>query len=192
MVQELRHLDTHDLSLTESVNQMHRRSDLSEILKANPDMIYIGVGDLGCGVFANRSIKPGEIILVFSGPIIGFQEAVAKGDRECWPLQIGKYQYIDLQEPGCFANHSCDPNSGIWQDRFLVAIREIQKDTEIRYDYSTTVDEDHWSMDCRCNSPKCRHIIADFKYLDPMLRTHYLSLGIVQKFIAAQYHLKAI
>jgi len=187
MVQELRHLNTHDLSFTNSVNQLHGWSEPSEIPKANPDMIYLGVGDLGRGVFAKRPIKPGEIILVFSGPIIGFQEAVAKGDRECWPLQIGKNRYIDLQEPGCYANHSCDPNSGIWQDRFLVAIREIQKDTEIRYDYSTTVDEDHWSMDCRCKSSNCRGVISDFKYLDAALKEKYLSSGIVQNFIKAQY-----
>jgi hypothetical protein len=174
------------LSAATNVIQLNGNPDLSDLFKTNSKMIYLGHGDLGRGVFANRLIKKGEIILVFTGPIIGFEAAVAKGDRECWPLQVGKDQYIDLQEPGCFVNHSCDPNSGILQDRFLVAIREIQKDTEIRYDYSTTVDEDYWSMECRCKSPNCRRIISDFKYLDPTLKAQYLSFGIVQNFLKAQ------
>lgn len=179
-------LNLSDVSFNTEDNQF-LSINLSELQKVTSDLIYLGEGDLSHGVFAKRLIEPGEPILVFNGPIIGFQEAVDKGERECWPLQIEKDQYIDLQEPGCYVNHSCNPNSGIWRDRILIAIREIRKDTEICYDYSTTVDEDHWSMDCRCNSHNCRHIISDFKYLDPILRAHYLSLGIAQKFISAQY-----
>jgi SET domain-containing protein len=171
---------------SESVDHSHLLNAL-EVSRRFDDLIYLALGDLGWGVFAKRNIRRGEIILVFSGAVIGFAEAVAKGDRECWPLQIGHDRYIDLEEPGCYANHSCDPNSGILQDRFLVAISEIQKDTEIRYDYSTTVDEDYWSMECRCKSAKCRRIISDFKYLDPSLKAQYLSCGIVQRFIKAQY-----
>jgi len=157
-----------------------------EVSQYCDDRIYLAFGNLGRGVFAKRRIEEGEIILVFTGPVIGFTEAVAKGDKECWPLQIGHDRYIDLEEPGCYANHSCNPNAGIVQDRILVAIRGIAKDSEICYDYSTTVDEDHWSMECRCGNEECRHLISDFKYLDPGVRRSYLNLGIVQSFIASQ------
>lgn len=186
MTQSIKQLNLFGVSSDTEDNQL-LGANPSDLQKITSDLSYLGEGDLGRGFFAKRLIKPGELILAFSGPIIGFQEAVDKGERECWPLQIGKDQYLDLEEPGCYVNHSCNPNSGIRHNQFLIAIREIQKDAEIRYDYSTTVDEDHWKMDCRCNNPNCRHIISDFKYLNPMLRAHCLSLGIVQKFISDQY-----
>lgn len=161
--------------------------DESSIFNLDNNKIYLGEGDLGKGVFAKRLLRKGEIILKFKGPIIGFEDAVAKGEKECWPLQVEKTEYIDLEEPGCFANHSCNPNSGIVANRILVAIKNIEMGTEIRYDYSTTVDEDYWRMECRCKSNNCRNIISDFKYLDENLRAYYLSLGIVQSFISSQY-----
>lgn len=160
--------------------------DLSLVTLENA-RIRLGEGDLGKGVFARRALRKGEIVLAFSGPIIDFQKAASKGEKECWPLQIGKDKYIDLEEPGCFANHSCNPNSGIVRNRILVAITDIQAGTEIRYDYSTTVDEDYWRMECRCKSSECRRIISDFKYLSADVRSHYLDLGVVQDFISLQH-----
>jgi hypothetical protein len=166
----------------------HSRSlNALEVSRMFDDRIYLALGDLGRGVFAKRDICRGETILVFTGSLIGFSEAVAKGDRECWPLQIGHDRYIDLEEPGCYANHSCDPNAGVVEDRILVAICNINEGSEIRYDYSTTVDENYWNMECHCRSPKCRHLISDFKFLDPTIRKRYLELGIVQSFIASQH-----
>jgi uncharacterized protein len=156
------------------------------------DIVYVADGDLGKGLFANRLIRAGEIIFVFAGPVIGFPEAVAKGDRECYPLQISKDKYIDLAEPGCYANHSCDPNAGVrdganGQSVRLVAIKDIPPGTEIRYDYSTTMDEDYFTMACRCGSPKCRGRVTDFKLLDSEVQERYLALGVVMSFIARQY-----
>jgi len=163
------------------------RVSIAQLVATIDERAYFDLGDLGHGLFAKRLIKSGELILMFTGPIIGFTQAVAKGERECWPLQVGRDQYIDLEKPGCYANHSCDPNSGVVLDRFLLAIRDIPEGTEIRYDYSTTVDEDHWSMECRCKSRQCRGIIADFKCISPALRNMYISLGIVQSFIVSQF-----
>lgn len=149
--------------------------------------VYVGDGPLGKGLFAGRTFLKGELIGIFEGSVIDFAAAVAKGEKQCYPLQIAHNRYIDLSEPGCFANHSCEPNAGIMNDLELIAISEISKGTEIRYDYSTTMDEDFFTMPCRCGSLKCRGVVADFKRMSPESRTAYLKLGLVMDFIRCQY-----
>lgn len=147
---------------------------------------YISRGELGIGLFASRRIDPNEVILRFAGPQIGFQEAVAKGERQCYPLQIAAGSYIDLVSPGCFANHSCEPNAGI-SDLNLISLVNIDRGQEIRYDYSTTMDEDFWEMECLCQTPTCRGRVTDFKHLPSHTRERYLERNIVMPFIAGQY-----
>src|SRR5258708_490526 len=65
--------------------------------------VYVGFGRLGLSLFAARHVEAGEHILRFSGPIVTFEDAVAKGQRQCYPLQISSHRYIDLAEPGCYA-----------------------------------------------------------------------------------------
>ena len=148
------------------------------------DIIEIGECRFGRGVFAARDIAEGEEILKFSGPIISLEEAEAKGETAANPLQIGPDQFIDLEEPGVLANHSCEPNAGILDDSRLVAIREIVQGEEIFYDYSTTVSDDPWEMECLCDTPLCRGKIGDFKDLPTEVKQRYLRLNIVQRFIA--------
>ncbi|MBU6427320.1 SET domain-containing protein-lysine N-methyltransferase [Patescibacteria group bacterium] len=153
-------------------------------------LTYVSKGDLGKGLFARRKIRAGTMICRFSGPMISFAEAASKGEKECYPLQIDDNKYIDLDPPGCFANHSCEPNAGIRADLELVALTDIPAGTEIRYDYSTTMDEDYFTMPCRCGSESCRGKVEDFKLLPPSASKRYLTLGIVMSFIVRKYNVK--
>ena len=156
---------------------------------------YIMETSLGKGIFAVRSIKRNEEILRFKGPIVTGKQGMKLdferfGKRLGNSLQIKKDRYIYLEDPGRLVNHSCKPNSGIKEDKTLVAIRNIKKGEEIRYDYSTTIDEDDWSMKCKCGEKNCRKIIKDFRYLPKKIREKYLKLGIVQKFISKKFNKK--
>jgi hypothetical protein len=149
---------------------------------------YIADTDIGRGVFAKRPIKNGEAILKFSGPIITTADKITEEKTlHGYPLQIRNNKYIDIKSPGVLVNHSCNPNAGIKNDKILIAIKNICIDEEIRYDYSTTMDEDDWTMKCKCHQKNCRKIVKDFKYLPKTMREKYLKLGIVQKFIARKY-----
>ncbi|MEK6807756.1 MAG: SET domain-containing protein-lysine N-methyltransferase [Nanoarchaeota archaeon] len=75
------------------------------------------------------------------------------------------YIYIYLENPGRLVNHSCNPNAGIKDDKLLIAIKNIRKNEQILSDYSTTMDEDYFTMQCECDEPNCRKIVKDFKYL---------------------------
>ncbi len=140
-------------------------------------------GDLGWGIFARREFHRGDYIFTFTGPLIDFDGTVAKGERESDPLQIGENLYIDLEEPGRSINHSCAPNSGVIENRILIAIRSIQPGEEISLDYSTTMGDGHWTMICACGNASCRGVIRDFEYLDQELRQSYLELNVVQGYL---------
>jgi uncharacterized protein len=145
--------------------------------------VYVADGTLGKGLFAARKFSKGEKIGTFEGPVIDFATAVEKGEKQCYPLQIAHNKYVDLIEPGCYANHSCDPNAGIRDDIDLVAIADISPNAEIRYDYSTTMDEDFFTMPCRCGSSICRGIVTDFKFINLALQNKYIKHGQVMSFI---------
>jgi len=146
----------------------------------------VGESPLGFGIFAGKSFRKNEFLFRFSGPIITLAEAIAKGEAEGNVLQIGPRSYIDLDAPGVFGNHSCQPNSGLRDDVFCYALRDIAEGEEIFYDYSTTMSERRWTMQCQCETPSCRGVIGDFHDLPLRLQRHYLSMRIVQPFIVEE------
>ncbi len=148
---------------------------------------YIDECDLGLGIFANRQIVKDEIIFIFGGRIIDFQETKRRGRWECMPIQIEYNQYIDTLPPGVFINHSCDPNAGIRDDKNLVALRDIREGDEIRFDYSTTMEENSFTMECLCRTSNCRHMVNDFSTLPPPVQKGYLSKQVVMGFIARNF-----
>ncbi len=150
------------------------------------ETIYVDECDVGLGVFANRPIRTGEIILTFEGPIIDFAEAKGRGAWECMTLQVGPDKYLDPLPPGVLVNHSCDPNSGIRSDRHVVALRDIPRGEEVRYDYSTTMEEKSFTMPCRCGAAGCRRVVDDFSTLPRQVQQTYLAKGVVMSFIVKQ------
>jgi hypothetical protein len=145
--------------------------------------VVVGRSAIGRGVFAVQHFQPGQPILTFGGSVLTMPEMLAVGhDRAC-ALQVGPEEFLDLTPPGRYLNHSCDPNTGILNDRVLIALRSIVPGEEIRFDYSTAMRQDHWTMECRCGEYLCRRVVLDFHHLPPITQNRYLQLGIVQRFI---------
>jgi hypothetical protein len=149
--------------------------------------VYVDDCQFGKGVFAARDFAPREEILRFSGGLISLDAALAKGERESDPLQVGPTSYVDIGKPAVLVNHSCEPNAGLTSDLVLVALVRISAREQIFYDYSTTMDEDCWTLSCRCGTATCRGTVDDFKTLPDATRCRYLELGIVQPYIAQGY-----
>jgi hypothetical protein len=145
--------------------------------------LYINDSPFGFGAFATRGIKKGEYIYTFEGIPVSFEQSVAFGKDECYSLQIGKREYIHLDAPGKYINHSCDPNCGVTPELELIALKNIEPGEQLFFDYSTTMLERHWTMPCKCGSYNCRGIIKDFDFLPGALQQHYIKLGVVQTFI---------
>ena len=150
--------------------------------------LILGQSKLGKAVFANKDFKKGEEIIKFRGQPMKRRELpeliVPEDDRY---IQVGKDKYLgpsgDFDD---FFNHSCNPNSGIkiiGKRVILIAIKDIKKEKEVTWDYSTTMNEDEWEMDCMCKSKNCRKKIRDFKYLPKEIQQKYIELEIVPKYI---------
>lgn len=146
---------------------------------------------IGRGLFAGRIFMPGELILNLRGRRYGREDPIHLTASGANLLQTGWRTYILLEAPGVFANHSCCPNAGIRGNRKLVAIRLIMPGDEIRFDYSTTMAENFWTMPCLCGAPGCRKVVEDFSRLPTGIQDYYLDLGVVQGFIAHKYRCAA-
>lgn len=140
------------------------------------------VGD-GQGVFADRPYAAGEEILVFTGKEMTTAEAEAAGlRRHCLDLGAGRQLFVD--PPARFLNHACDPNAGLRGATGLAALRAIAAGEEIRFDYSTCMPDESWSLACRCGSPRCRGVVVSFPRLDEPTRRRLLALGVVPAWLA--------
>ncbi|MDD5304133.1 MAG: SET domain-containing protein [Elusimicrobia bacterium] len=138
----------------------------------------IGPSSDGRGVFAERPYAPGEVILVFTGEELSTPEVLSRGlRRHC--LDIGSGRQLHVDPPARFVNHSCDPNAGLRDAVTLTALRPIPAGAEIRFDYSTCVPDESWSLECRCRSPLCRGLVVGFPRLDAKTKRRLLGLKIV-------------
>jgi SET domain-containing protein len=140
-------------------------------------------GTHGLGVFAEEPIPAGARILTFTGPLLHYAETTPRTKA----LQIGPDLYIGASsDADDYVNHSCDPNAAVWitgNTAELYSLRAISPGEEVFFDYSTTLDENDFTMTCRCGSPSCRGIIGDGKDLPEPVWQRYLGLGILPEYV---------
>lgn len=151
---------------------------------ALPALEVRDAGEKGRGAFALEKIKPGQIVLIFTGDPIGFDEIV---DPER-TLQISEDQVISTTgKIDDFVNHCCEPNTGlqlVGKSPRLIALREIQIGEELSFDYSTSTNlGDNWTMKCFCDAPNCRKIIRDYDFLPENVKQKYLELKVVPHYV---------
>ena len=144
----------------------------------------------GLGLFTTKRFSPGERILRVEGRIVDagvlWRRQGSRFSANCF--RFGPETYLDPGKgPGCFVNHSCDPNAGIQKSRnqlFLVAAKRIGAGAEITFDYSTTLgDDDIWMMRCQCGHRRCRKNIRNFGSLPADVKRRYIDLGLVPGYI---------
>jgi uncharacterized protein len=144
----------------------------------------------GRGLFALRTLLPGETFLRIDGQIVHYEllwrREGSRFSANC--LRYGPDTYLDPgRGPASFLNHSCRPNAAIRKEDnrlYVFAVRKIGAGAEITFDYSTTIgDDDVWTMRCRCGYGNCRRTIRNFGSLPPAVRRRYLTRGMVPGFI---------
>lgn len=138
----------------------------------------------GRGLFAIEKIFRDEIIedseeALKDTQILTKAEIAEKEDSELWKslcYEIGGVNEVcpkDINNPpaGFLINHSCDPNVGIKNDN-MVAMRDIEVDEELAYDYAMT-DSGDWNNECLCGSEKCRVRRSGKDWMIPELQKKY-------------------
>ena len=138
--------------------------------------------DKGKGLFAIKEIKKGELIFIHKdGKIYDEKDFESSGLREDHFMQIGWNKFLYIHPPGCYGNHSCNPNMGR-KGKKTFALKNIKKGEELTLDYDTF--EYDWVMKCKCKSKNCRKTLRGYKHLPEKLKKKY-------KGYIAKYLLKA-
>ncbi len=146
----------------------------------------------GKGAYATAKLQKGELIIEFTGEKFTKNEinhliAEEKENLDD-PLQIDDDIFLDIDNSAYYFNHSCEPNAAIKGKTELIATKRIQKGEEITYDYSATVGTNitDWTMECKCDSPNCRHTIGNVTTIPKEQLEKYLSAGGVQDYVRKQ------
>jgi SET domain-containing protein len=150
------------------------------------DIIVRPAGRKGRGVFALRAFRRGEFIFRRRhGRVVSNADnrSVSREDQSHLCELDFKASAV-LLPPGCYLNHSCDPNamrSGVK----VFAWRNIRPGEEITIDYRLNAFGGERSK-CLCGSAICSgEIISDFFTLEPARQRNYLPYA--PAFIRREY-----
>jgi len=115
------------------------------------------------GCYTTAPIAAGTFIIEYVGPRLTIEEAdehyVDQPDTYLFGLPDGKH-VIDGYGEAAFINHSCDPNcetvetddGRVW----IMAIRNIDANEELTYDYCLYDGAEDDPSPCTCGSANCR------------------------------------
>jgi hypothetical protein len=150
------------------------------------DVVVKAAGVKGQGVFALRDFKKGAFIFrrrhgrVVRNAEIG--SLSAEDQRHLCELDWETSAV--LLPPGCYLNHSCDPNA-IRRGVNVYAWQDIRQGEEITIDYRLNAfGDDRWP--CACGSAHCLgYVVGSFFALDAAVQRAYLPYA--PPFIRAEY-----
>lgn len=131
----------------------------------------------GKGVFALQKISKDELIGVWSGIIVDYDQVQTfNGDQRSRTAQVEEGLYLhspNMDEPPDFINHSCDPNIGFSGQIVLVAMRDIAVGEEVCFDYAMCDGSQYDEFPCGCGSVKCRGKVTGNDWRLPELWKRY-------------------
>jgi hypothetical protein len=141
----------------------------------------------GLGVFALRAFHKGEFIFRrrHMTPISNQEVPSLSANDQMHLCEIDFDTSAVILPPGCYLNHSCDPN-GMRSGTKVFAWSDIQKDDEITIDYRLNAFDDASTSMCACKSPSCTgNVTWSFFALDEERQRTYLSFA--PSFIRREY-----
>src|SRR5262252_2789178 len=116
----------------------------------------------GAGVYTTAPLAQGTHVLEYTGPRITAEQSEGLyADSEVTYLfsMDDEKTVIDGFGMAAFVNHSCDPNCETDQidDRvWIIALRDINAEEELTYDYNLFDAEPGDEAPCCCGAKNCR------------------------------------
>ena len=147
-------------------------------------------GDKGKGVFALRAFARGEFIFRRRhGQIVDTARiALLSAEDQMHMCELGWDRFAVLLPPGCYLNHSCDPNamrSGVK----VFAWKRLRAGDEITIDYRLNAfDGSSWP--CSCGSNNCSGTVVGSYFALPAERQRQY-LRYAPAFIRQEYARRA-
>ena len=119
------------------------------------DIIVKDAGKKGKGVFALRSFSKGEFIFRRRhGSVVQSEEVSSlSGEEQTHLCELDWNRSTILLPPGCYLNHSCDPNA-MRKGTYVYAWKDITKGEEITIDYRLNAFTNERCV-CYCGSQNC-------------------------------------
>ncbi|WP_072688640.1 SET domain-containing protein-lysine N-methyltransferase [Rhodococcus marinonascens] len=131
----------------------------------------LGTKAKGEGVFATRSFRMGETVMigVIKGEVSANHSHASQVSAERWVFHGGLVPKV---------NHSCDPNCGVRLNSSgahdFVARDAITAGQEITFDYAMrNYTIQHFAAHCQCGSRHCRDSITGWKDLSAQRKADY-------------------
>ncbi|HEY0098290.1 MAG TPA: SET domain-containing protein-lysine N-methyltransferase [Pyrinomonadaceae bacterium] len=153
------------------------------------DHVYLAPSRIsGTGVFTARRLRADEFVLSFTADaaeFVTYAGTVRFPEQEGNYVQVAADAYVLPSPPSLYLNHSCDPNTGVRHATEIVALTQVEAGDELTFDYSTSMAEDGWEMDCACGSAICRGRIRDFRHLPLERQLYYIERNVVGDFCLA-------
>lgn len=145
----------------------------------------------GNGTFVTEYVRAGEFIKKLTGESIPVSKIVeaceARGISWDDPLQIDEDIYLILDINSTTFNHSCDPNVCLRNQSDLYALKDIQANEELVFDYSTTEGINiPWHMPCACGSKHCRKMVGNVLSIPKQTLVKYIQSNALQNHILRQ------
>lgn len=149
----------------------------------NPKLEVRNIKGMGKGIFSQESMSEGERLAIFGGHVMLISDEPTLCETHSdFALQIDESFVIGplfahQLEAAEFFNHSCDPNAGIKGQIFLVAMRDIEPEEEITFDYAMVLHAaqgcPRYEFACSCNSPDCRGRVCEDDWKNQELQRRY-------------------
>ncbi|BES87798.1 AWS [Nesidiocoris tenuis] len=142
----------------------------------SPGLTRFMTRDKGWGIKTKYKIKKDTFILEYVGEVVSDREFKSRmasryqKDTHHYCLNLDGGLVIDghrMGGDGRFVNHSCEPNcemqkwcvNGLFR-MALFALRDIDPNEELSYDYNFALFNPAEGQPCKCGSTKCRGVIG--------------------------------
>ncbi len=115
----------------------------------------------GKSLFTKKNIQKNEVIFEFEKRLINHRT------KKSMQIDENKHQEsADVEAIENFLNHSCESNGYVdFQDLTYRALRDIEPEEELTFNYLTTEWELFNKFKCECSSKHCFKQIRGFRYL---------------------------
>jgi hypothetical protein len=136
----------------------------------NTSIVIREVPPKGRGVFAERTFRRGETVIVGAPILVQFERTITS-------IQLDHDRHVELDEPARVINHCCTPNTGIRNNTLggydFIALIDIKAGEEVTWDYEAAEFISIAVAECHCGSSHCRGRTRGYKFLSPEMRSTY-------------------
>src|SRR5271157_3472030 len=129
---------------------------------------------------STKDLPIGTIIQKYKGKIVTRDKI--PDDQITYALLFDASNWVIVETPARYANHSCDPNCDINDDLEIVTIKPVRAGEELTISYNVISEESYdytkwdyfwdtrWTFKCQCGNANCQGIIDKYVKLngDPL------------------------